>query len=262
MSSPDLLLATLRTQLRAAGITYKQLAPLIGMSESSVKRIFSQRDMSLTRLAEICKAADISFEELLRTAADAAPHADTLTLAQEKALVADAKLMMIAICCLGQWTLEQMLETYTLSEPECIRYLVKLDKLGLIELRPLNRYRLRVARTFRWRPDGPVQEFFRSAVVADYFGGTFDGPGEILLCLQGWLSHVSAQDLTNRIRTLAAELAASHQQDQRLPRDQRDGYTFVVGLRSWELSAFTSMRRPVIVNAAQAGKRRGAAAKE
>ena len=53
MSSPDLILDALRARLRAAGITYKLLAERIGVSESSVKRMFGQKDMALSRLAEI-----------------------------------------------------------------------------------------------------------------------------------------------------------------------------------------------------------------
>ena len=51
MSSPDLILDALRARLRAAGITYKLLAERIGVSESSVKRMFGQKDMALSRLA-------------------------------------------------------------------------------------------------------------------------------------------------------------------------------------------------------------------
>jgi AraC-like DNA-binding protein len=53
MSSPDMLLDVLRAELRAAGITYKTLAERIAMSESSIKRMFGQKDMTLSRLAQI-----------------------------------------------------------------------------------------------------------------------------------------------------------------------------------------------------------------
>ena len=42
MSSPEMLLEVLRTELRRVGMTYKQLAHLIEMSESSSKRLFWQ----------------------------------------------------------------------------------------------------------------------------------------------------------------------------------------------------------------------------
>mgnify|MGYP003705233869 CR=1 FL=1 len=66
-----------------------------------------------------------------------------------------------------------------------------LDRLGIIELRPLNRYRLKLAKTFRWRPHGPVMDFFREHALLDYYSGGFDGHGESLLLVHGsivWLS--------------------------------------------------------------------------
>jgi DNA-binding Xre family transcriptional regulator len=243
MSSPELLLQVLRTQMRTAGVTYKMLAERISMSESSVKRMFGQQDMSLSRLAQICKAASIPLEDILRGAADATPQADRLTLTQEKSLLANPNLLLMAISCLGHWTVEQVLETYDLTEPECIVLLAELDRLGLIELKPLNRYRLRVSNAFRWLPDGPVQQFFREHVVDDYFGGSFNGAGETLLCLPARLSLPSAQELVGRIQQMAGELARLHQSDRRLTPNERDGFTLLVGFRSWEFAAFTALRR-------------------
>jgi len=252
MSSPEIILRVLRSEIRHAGITYRTLSERVGLSESSVKRIFSDGDMSLSRLALICKAAGLSMEHVLRQAADAAPHADTLTLVQEKALILEPKLLLVAICCIGQWSFEQIIETYELSEAECVTCLVKLDRLGLVELRPLNKYRMRVSRAFRWRPDGPVQHYFRNHVVDDYFSGRFDGAGETLLCVHARLSQPSAIELVHKIQQLSGELARLHESDQRLAAGDRDGYTLVLGLRSWEFNAFTAMRR----QAAQAGAQR------
>lgn len=243
MSTPEVLMQVLRSEMRAAGLTYKGLGEKLDLSESSIKRMFSQGDMSLTRMAQICKAVGVAMEDVLRQAADATPHADTLTLEQEKSLVSDPKLLLVAISCLGHWTMEQIVETYDISETECIGYLVKLDRLALIELKPGNRYRMRVSLAFRWLPDGPVQHFFRRAVVDDYFAGRFDGPGEALLCVHARLSDPSAMELVHKIRQLAGELARLHQDDQRLPLKDRDGYTLMLGFRSWEFKQLTAMRR-------------------
>lgn len=243
MSSPDLILDALRAQLRAAGITYKALAERIGVSESSVKRMFGNKDMALSRLAEVCQATGIPLEAVLRGALETRPALDALSLPQEKSLVANPRLLLMAICCLGHWSLEQIVETYRLTEPECVKLLAELDRLGLIELKPLNRYLLRVSNAFRWLPDGPVQHFFREHVVGDYFAGRFDGAGETLMCLPARLSPASAQELSLRIEQLAAELARLHRHDRRLPADEREGYTLLLGFRSWELAAFTALRR-------------------
>ena len=243
MSSPEQVVQVLRAQLRAAGMTYKMLAERIDMSESSVKRMFSQKDMTLSRLAQICKAAGVALEDVLRRAADMRAHADTLTLPQEKSLMANPRLLLVAICCLGHWTLDQVVETYSLDEAECIGYVAELDRLGLIELKPLNRYSLRVSNAFHWLPDGPVQQYFRANVVADYFSGHFDGPGETLMCLPARLSLPSARELVHKVQQLAGELARLHQNDRRLAAAERDGFTLLLGFRSWEFAAFTALRR-------------------
>lgn len=243
MSSPEQVLDVLRAELRATGITYKGLAERIGVSESSVKRMFGQKDMALSRLAQICQVTGIAMEDVLRRAADARPQADALTLPQETSLVANPRLLLMAICCLGHWSLEQVVETYRLTEPECIKLLAELDRLGLIELKPLNRYSLRVSNAFRWLPDGPVQRFFREHVVADYFAGGFNRPGETLMCLPARLSGPSAQELGQKIEQLAGELARLHRNDRRLPPEEREGYTLLLGFRSWEFAAFTALRR-------------------
>ncbi|KQQ87108.1 helix-turn-helix domain-containing protein [Massilia sp. Leaf139] len=243
MSSPEQIVDVLRAQLRAANLTYKTLAERIDMSESSVKRMFGQKDMPLSRLAQICQAAGIAFEDVLRGAADARAQPDALTLPQETALVAKPRLLLVAICCLGYWSMEQIVETYRLTEAECIGCLVELDRLGIIELRPLNRYTLRVSNAFHWLPDGPVQHYFREQIVPDYFAGRFDGAGETLMCLPARLSAASAAELAQKIHQLAGELTRLHRNDRRLPAQEREGMTLLVGFRSWEFAAFTKLRR-------------------
>lgn len=243
MSSPEAVIEVLRAQMRRASVTYKMLAERIGMSESSIKRIFSQKDMALSRLAGICKAAGLSMEDVLREAADRTPHIEVLTAAQEKSLVTDPHLLLVAICCLGNWSVEQIVETYALNLAQCVRALARLDRLGVIVLKPNNSYRLQVSPAFHWYPNGPVQRYFREHVVADYFSGSFAGEGELVLCVPARLTPQSASDMAQKIKQLAQEMARLQQQDQRYNAAKCDGYTLLVGLRSWELSAFSSLRR-------------------
>jgi hypothetical protein len=166
-----------------------------------------------------------------------------LTLAQEKAVVADKKLLLMAICVLSQWTLEQITSHYRLTEAEAIRYLVQLDRLGIIELRPLNRYRLKLAKTFRWRPHGPVMHFFREHAVLDYFSGGFDKEAEALMLIHGSISKSLAPAFVERLQRVAQDFAQQHHTDQKLPPRHRDGYTLVLAMRSWDFGTFEQFRR-------------------
>ena len=244
MSTPEAVIQVLRANLRAARITYKVLASRVGLSESSLKRVFGQKDMSLSRLNRICKAAGIAMEDVLRQAADQAPRTDMLTLAQERSLSSDPRMLLVAICCLGSWRLAQIVETYDLTEAECIHCLARLDRLGLIVLKPDNSYRLKVSHTFHWRPDGPAQQFLRAHVVPDYFNAGFEHEGEAVLCVPARVSLNSAVEMVQKIRQLGTDLARLQQQDLKLEPAARDGYTLLVGLRCWEFSAFTALRRP------------------
>ena len=238
----DLILA-LKKELKAAHMTYADLARHLGMAESSVKRMLAKGDMPLSRIDAICRALGVDFADLARRVADSQPLLQEMTPAQETAVVADRKLLLMAICVLSQWTLAQITATYRMTEAEGIRYLAQLDRIGIIELRPGNRYRLRLAKTFRWRARGPVMEYFRENAVLDYFGGSFDQPGETMLMVHGNISRALAPAFTERMQRLAQDFSQQHLADQKLPQRELEGYTLVLGMRSWEFSAFTALRR-------------------
>ena len=263
MSTTHDLVLALKAELKAAGVTYADLADHLGLAESSVKRIFSKGDMPLSRIDEVLRLLRMDFADLARRVADAQPRRSELTLAQEKAVVADRRLLLVAICCLSQWTFEQVLATYTLGEAECMAYFRVLDRLGIIELRPLHRYRLQVAKTFRWRPHGPVMQFFREHVTGDYFAGGFDGEGEMMMLVHGQLAPAAAEALAERLRRVGEDFAQQHLADQKLPAARRRAYTLVVGMRSWLFGAFRDLKRaddglfndPVPPAAPRAGRR-------
>jgi len=243
MSSTQDLITVLKAELRRAGMTYADLAEGLGMAESSIKRMFAKGDMPLSRIDEILAVMKMDFSELAREVALASPPRRELTFEQERAVVADPKLLLCAICTQSQWTLEQIVDTYTLSKPQAVACLLALDKLGFIELRVNNRYRLKIDKTFRWRPDGPVMQYFRKHAVADYFEGGFDGPGELLMMVHGQVSAAQAALFNDRLQRLAQDFAQQHLADQKLAGTEKTAYTVVIGMRSWLFSAFRTMLR-------------------
>ena len=243
MSTTQDLVTALKKELKTAQMTYADLARAMGMAESSVKRMLAKGDMSLSRVDEICRALKLDFADLARRVADAQPLLREMTAEQERAVVADKKLLLVAICVLSQWTLEHIVATYRITQTEGIQYLAQLDRIGIIELRPLNRYRLKLAKTFRWRPHGPVMNYFREHALLDYFAGGFDGPGEGVLLVHGNISRALAPAFMERMQRVAQDFAQQHLADQRLPEAEREGYTLLLALRSWEFEAFAHMRR-------------------
>ncbi len=243
MSTTQDLITALKAELKAAGITYADLARELGMAESSIKRVFAKADMPLSRIDEVLRVLKMDFADLARKVADAQPLRRELTHEQEAAVVADRKLLLVAICALSQWTFEQIVATYTLTEAECVKCLLQLDKLGFIELRPLNRYRLKVAKGFRWRPNGPAMQYFRKNVVDDYFSGGFDAEGEMLMLVHGQVGRSLAATFKERLQRVGQDFAQQHLADQKLAPEQKRPYTLVVGMRSWLFAAFRDLKR-------------------
>ena len=244
MSTTADLVALLKTELKTAGITYAQVAQRLGMAESTVKRMFSKSgDMPLSRIDEICRVLNMDFADLARRVADTQPLLLELTLAQEKAVVADRKLLIVAICVTSQLPAEEILATYRLTEAELVKALTQLDRIGIIDLRPGNRYRLKVAKGFRWLPQGPVMSFFRKEVLHDYFAGGFDGESEMLMVVHGEIGRGLANSFRERLMRIGQDFSNQHLADQKLPADQRRPYTIVIGMRSWLMAALAEMQR-------------------
>ena len=66
MSATQDLITALKAELKAANITYADLAEQLEMSESSIKRIFAKADMPLSRIDDVLRVLKMDFAELAR----------------------------------------------------------------------------------------------------------------------------------------------------------------------------------------------------
>ena len=87
MSQTDQILSALKKCLRAKGLTYRDVAAALELSEASVKRLFSEQSFSLKRLEEICRYLDMNLYDLARlTRMHTDEEITVLSIDQEKAL--------------------------------------------------------------------------------------------------------------------------------------------------------------------------------
>lgn len=243
MSQVGGLLATLKRELRSQGVTYADVAAKLRLSESSVKRLLSEKKLSLDRLELLCQVVGMEISDLVQKMAEERKRLDMLTEEQEREVAEDPRLLLVAVCVLNRWTFEEIVAIYTLDEHECIQHLAKLDRLKLIELLPLNRFRLNVANDFRWIPGGPIQRFFQQEVQPGFMNSSFNGAGERLVFRSGMLSRGSNATLLKKIDRLVSEFKELHDDDAGLPLEERFGSSMLVALRPWELSHFRELRR-------------------
>lgn len=235
---------TTKRLLKARGITYAQLAPKLGRSEAAVKRMFASGSITIARLEQICDVLGIGLAELAEHARASRTPLTELTLEQEEELIRDPALFLALYLALNNWREAEVLEHYTFTRPQWTALLARLDRMRVLDLLAGNRVRLRTARNFRWRADGPIRRFFEQKLLPQFFARPFTGPHQHLGLLTGMLSPAALAALERRIRDLAREFDLLLAQDAALGAEERIGVSVVLAMRPWELALFDRWRRP------------------
>ena len=233
----------LKRLLRGQGMTYRELAGRLKMSEAAVKRMFSLRAMSLQRLEQICDALDVGLAEIAAESTRGRESMAELNEAQEKALVSDPALLLALFLSLNRWRQQDVLAQFAFTEAQWTGLLVKLDRLGIIELMPGNRARALTARNFRWRRNGPMERYFREKLLGDYFADAFDGEQDSLFLLSGSLSVDGVRQMRQRLEDVVKEFDAMLIRDAALSPKERVGVSLVLAQKPWLLQLFQGYRR-------------------
>jgi len=237
------LVAAIKRELKNQGLNYKQLADQLMLSESAVKQMFSARNMTLKRVDAICDVLGLDIDDLVRLAADTSQQLEMLSIAQEQELIGDAQLLLVAYCLINNWSFDDILQRYNLSEHDCLRNMVRLDKMRLIELLPGNRIKPLIAINFKWQPDGPIERYFRSAVQDQFFNSSFTDDLSLRLVKNGDLSTQSIHQLMDRMSSAGQLFDDLNREERTLANSKRAGATMVLAIRHWEFDAFTQFEK-------------------
>jgi hypothetical protein len=237
------LVITLKKQLKLQGKTYQDVAVALALSEQSVKRLFASENFAADRLVQVCNFLGFTLAELTQEAAANELHLRTLSEAQEKELVSDTRLLLVAACALNHWTLKDILNAYRLSEAECLQYLLRLDRLRLISLLPGNRIRLNVSRDFEWIANGPIKQYFSSKGLHDFLDSAFIQDDEAQSFMHGMLTEPAIVKMKSELRQLRRKFAELHEESLASPLSKRRGCGLLLAMREWEPDEFTKLRR-------------------
>ena len=234
MNQTSQLIAALKRCLKAKGISYRQLAEQLQISEASVKRTFAQQSFTLNRLEQICRILDINLYELTKMSAlakDSLPR--KLTVLQEQALADDPTLLTYLYLLLNGWASHDINSRYQLDELQGIRLLAALDRLKLIELQPHNKVRLLVSRDLQWLPNGPVRRRYEQQVKMMFIDNNFTAPEHSLRLETAELSSASISILQRRLTQLSEQFAELAELDLATAPADKKGVGLLIALRPW-----------------------------
>jgi DNA-binding Xre family transcriptional regulator len=232
----------LKRSLKTRGLTYRDVAKRVGLSEASVKRVFAAETFTLQRLESICNAVGISVAELVRIAAEShEPGAKFLSLEQEQLLADNPKLLACFYLLLNGRSSAEVIERMGLNERELRKFYVALDAARLIELQPRLKARMRVGPVITWRVDGPMYRVYEQQVKAEFLQSEFQGPQESLHFRSAEISEASAQILRRKLEHLEKDFAELAALDVGLPMREKQNVALLVAFRPWVFSMFSSL---------------------
>jgi transcriptional regulator with XRE-family HTH domain len=243
MADRALIVAELKRALRERHLTYVDVAQRLEVSLPTVKRLFSTGDFSLERVDGICELLGLGLSEILERAREHAAPSNQLTFAQEQEIVADPRLLFITWqVVVNRATLEDIVRDYRFTEREVLKYLIRLDRLKVIELQPHNRARLLVSRRFSWRPGGPVQRYIHDKLLREFFASRFTESQDEFVFHGAPVSAETRAQLKRALQNAARECVDLIEAD-RSPFEARNGTAFVLALRPWVYSGFAQFQR-------------------
>jgi len=243
MTNSTRIVDALKHQLKVRGITYRQLAGQLGLSESAVKHMFSTGNFSLRRLDEVCAVLECDFGELVSLSESHEPRIEQLSAQHEEELVADSRLLLVAYCLVNYWSFDEIVNRYDISPAPGIKYLRQLDRMKIIDLLPGDRVRLLVANNFRWRKNGAIEEFFRKRVQTEFFSHDFQDDASVRIVKNGMLSRKSHIQLIEKLKAIGELFDDTTWDERKLPANDRHGTTMVLAMRHWFFEGFRHLER-------------------
>jgi len=243
MAQTSLILGTLKSCLKEKNLTYVDVAQALELSEASVKRLFSEENISLQRLDTICRLLNMEISDLIHTAEKQQTQITELTEEQEAEFVKQPKLLFVAYMLLNDFSFNEIAEYYSIEPLEGIQLLAHLDRIKFIDLLPGNRVKLLTSRNFKWRKNGAIEKLFNQQIRKEFFQSNFSKPEESLQFSGAMLSRSNILLVHRKIEKLINEFNELAKQDSSLPFNEREGCSLVGAIRPWEFSLFTKLRR-------------------
>lgn len=245
MSQIDQFLAALKRSLKAKNILYRDLAKALNLSESSVKRILSSKSLSLERLEEICRVADLSFSEVVEAAnLEDSQQTTFLSDEQEEALAENARLLHYYMMLYEGKTPQKIEREYVINTTESKKFLFQLDRLNLIELHPRDKVKVRRHGFIRFRRDGPVGKALFAQTKASYLN--YDFKPDDFSFMRFTFSRLTAGALAKfkaRLEKLIGELQeeARFEQHSNVPGGEDMG--LLMAFRPWKYSYMDALKK-------------------
>jgi transcriptional regulator with XRE-family HTH domain len=243
MSQIDQFLKALKRALKNKDWNYKKVAQALGMSESSVKRLLSNKKISLDRVEKICDATGISFADVCKLAEwqNEDPYL-VLSFEQEKLLSDSPRLLHYFTLLTEGYSAQKIEKIFHITSAESKKFLFALDKCNLIELHPKDKVKLIKSGLFKFRKDGAVGKAIFQQIKEGYLYSDFKAQDEMLRFGMRRMSAASLGKLKAKIEKLYLELEEDANFEMQIEGNDKE-YGVLFAYRPWTYSIMNVLKK-------------------
>jgi len=203
------LVEALKKALKLRKITYPKLAELLGISEGSVQRIFSEGTFTLERFVKICGLIDLSFEDLAQLEEKSQSRIQVFyTLEQERFFARPENKNMLLFFEWIQYGKDpkEIAHGYGMTEGHLVKILSSLEKIGLIDGLPGNEFKVKNPYPILFIKGGPLAQIYRKEVLRDFLATSYEEGKENILSMKFFLSRDAQKKWGAKFEEMALEM--------------------------------------------------------
>lgn len=227
----------LKRCLKAKGMTYHTLAENLGLSETSIKRNFSEGSFSLKRIGAILDVLDVNFADVVKLiATPTAKRQSLLTFDQESVLASDKKLFAFFHLLLFGISVEDARQQHSLTSLQTRRLIGILKDMNLVEVKSDGQVRSLIDRRVSWRDNGPLRKAYAKQLIGEFLKDPFDGDQEVFTFKTRSLTLASQAQLAKKMQLLIAELDDLSAIDTAVVKGKTKPVALVMGFRPFTFS--------------------------
>ncbi len=202
------VIIALKKLLKAKGIVYQDLAHELGLSLASIKRLFSQEDLTLSRLDQICTFAGMQMSDVFKLVESSKQeNSRELTDEQENRLTQHPQRLAYLELLLSGMKPKQIEKEFKLSEAQTHKILSDLDKWELIDWLPGNKIRLKISEMIKLKRQGPLRKLLQEKGVKSFLEADFSGDLQYQEFMTMKVSESTLRKLSTQFKALLLEAA-------------------------------------------------------
>jgi hypothetical protein len=209
----------LRLLMRPKKLRYHHVADHLGVSETTVKRIFSGVPCNMSKIIKICDLCGITFIDLMSTVEKPREENHFLTEEQDAHFATYPGHLAVFRALRQGRSPSDIQKQWKITEAKLYKVLRQLEALGLLEVRADNQVTIRALGMLRLQEDGPFARKVTFGQNMDLMLHILDKMRNPDVCFHSVETHLTPEQITqlvDDIHQLGRRYRLLAQQSQRL----------------------------------------------